>query len=689
MRKLILLSIFLSTIMASARQLTVSDAIARFQNNGMVRMKAKAKTPSASPLTLAHTQKDGDMALMYVMNRADGKGFVVLGADDCAPVLIGYADNGSFDASNVPANFTAWMEGYAKSIAANIRNGQTMPTAIVSHAAIEPLVTTEWDQLYPYNKMCNDRGDSFGVYTGCVATAMAQVMNYHQYPERGIGEHSYSFKSGTATYTGSSNFAEHTYDWANMKNTYASSGNGNDAETAVATLMHDCGVAVDMRYNTTSSSEGSGASHNLVAQALINYFDYDRGVRTVTRRYFSDEQWETMMLAELEAGRPVIYAGASTRQGGHEFVMDGYDGNGRYHFNWGWSGSCNGFFLMTGTNAINPYTGNDNYGSWGDDPAYAFNIEQAATIGIQPDKGTKDVYEGMGMPGTYSLSMSECSYRGYYQYVNGYLWNIGVMPLTVTMGVKYVNVNDPNEVYYDASPTNMTRDVTSYALSYYVYLQNIINPGKYYVYPVYKDANDPHAEWQDVQLDYGYTDIPTFEWKASQPDITITDVPTLLSNGTECPDYQITKNNAKVKFSLKANVSVNREFLFELYNSSNTKVASFDGVFINQNADETNQYVVSLDDILATKNPGEYYLKIRTWSDSTVYPKYNSFVYFTLRADGDVNGDGEVTVADLTTLIQMLHTPSSPYSSPADITHDGQITISDVTPLADKIIGAE
>lgn len=578
-------------------------------------------------MQLAYTETDGTNALMYVMNREGDKGFLILGADDNAPALIGYTDSGTYDADNLPDNFRNWMEGYSKSIAAAIKQNKPQRATNIQHSAIEPLVTTEWDQLIPYNLKCTDRGSNFGVYTGCVATAMAQVINYHKYPAQGIGEHTYQFPKDSKTYTGYSNFAEHTYVWDKMMDTYAYNNNPDGSEDAVATLMHDCGIAVDMNYNTTSSGEGSGASHNLVAQALINYFGYDRSVRNVTRCYYSDEEWEQMMLAELEAKRPIIYAGASTKNGGHEFVMDGYDGNGCYHFNWGWSGSCNGYFLLTGDNAINPYTGNSNYGSWGTDTGYAFNISQEATIGIQPDKGTKDVFVGMGLPGGYTLNMPESGYRGYYNYINGYLWNTGVLPQTVKMGLKYVNVNDANEVYYDESPTPMTRDLESYALSYYVYMQNIVSPGKYYAYPVFKDADDPLAQWQDVMLPYGYTDIPTFTWTGAQVPISMPTLATLTTNGKPAVNNEVYATGTELHCSIKAYSDVsNREFYLQLFsaNNPNTEIKRLDEIYFSQTSGTTIDYTISLYKLLEGKEPGDYYLRIRTWSESTIYPKYNS-----------------------------------------------------------------
>jgi len=672
-----------------ADQLTPEEAIARLGQNRTVRIKSASAKKVASQLTLVHTTTDGDRNLMYVMNREGDEGFVILGADDCAPALIGYTDKGGYEENNLPDNFKNWMASYAQSISTAIDNGRKMASQNVQHAAIEPLVTTEWDQLLPYNKKCDDRGTNFGVYTGCVATAMAQVMNYHKYPAQGMGENTYTFPVGKNTYTGHSNFSEHTYDWDNMLNTYASYGNTAAQEDAVATLMHDCGVSVNMDYNTASSGNGSGASNNLVAQALVKYFGYDRSVRCVTRTYFSDAEWEEMMIAELEAKRPIIYAGASVSGGGHEFVMDGYDGNGRFHFNWGWSGSCNGFFLINGDNALNPYEGNSNYGSWGDDPNYGFNKSQAAVIGIQPDKGTEDTFVGMGCPADYSLSYSEYGYRSQYQYVYGYFWNTSVFPISVYLGLKYVNVNNPNEVYYDASPIKANVSLESYMMSYYVFLKNIVTPGKYYVYPVFKDANDPYAEWQDMTLDYGHTNIPVFTWTASEPALYLPEMATIGNGDAINEEYEVKAKDAKLHFTLKATSGVSRELQFELYvPGSSTKVKTTYLKIPDMKEGESREIVCDISDLLKDRTAGDYQIKIRTTSDYELYPSYNSRIPIRLvdAFTGDLNNDGATTLADLTTLIKILPNGTVKNNPGRDINRDGILTNKDVNALIKRIL---
>jgi hypothetical protein len=219
--------------------------------------------------------------------------------------------------------------------------------------AVSPLVQTKWDQSPYYNNLCpydNSKGER--TVTGCVATAMAQVMNYWEYPKKGTGFHSYNHsKYGTLN----ANFGSTTYDWANMPNELTSSSS-TVQKNAVATLMYHCGVSVDMDYNV-SSEGGSGAyvisSRSPVTHcteyALKTYFGYKTSIQGVQKADYTTTNWKNLLKAELDASRPIVYAGFG--DGGHCFVCDGYDNNDYFHFNWGWGGLYDGYFAL---NALIP-----------------------------------------------------------------------------------------------------------------------------------------------------------------------------------------------------------------------------------------------------------------------------------------------------------------------------------------------
>ena len=170
--------------------------------------------------------------------------------------------------------------------------------------------------------------------TGCVATATAQVMYYHKWPERGQGSNSYKWNGQTL----SADFSQSVYRWDLMTPTYNHNSSRESCD-AVALLMHDVGYACNMSY----ALGGSGASSE--GKALINYFDYDKSMGVIDRDNCDEETWHNIIMDDLHNGRPLLYEGGSS-SGGHALVIDGYDGNGGYHFNFGWNGSSNGYYTL-------------------------------------------------------------------------------------------------------------------------------------------------------------------------------------------------------------------------------------------------------------------------------------------------------------------------------------------------------
>lgn len=347
----------------------------------------------------------------YVYENANGEGWVMVAANDVAHPILAYSNTGTFRTDNQPANLKVWLRGYDRQITraaqdenyvANeqvqnewktLRKGANpVKTAVV----VSPLIKTGWDQGSPYWNLCPQKSGS-RCYTGCVATAMAQVMNYHQWPKNGTGSHTIKGTSYSA------NFGSTTYDWENMLNSY--SGSSTSAQkTAVATLMYHCGVAVDMSYGTAAEG-GSGAytidyngywsSHGTMCAetALTQFFGYKS---STIKGYYRDgspedgmkswtkSEWIAMLKEELDAQRPIMYAGAGYEDPsdpdtgyGHSFVCDGYDSSNKFHFNWGWSNSCDGYYDVDALEPSEPGSGGGNG---------EYNLEQDVIIGIVPDK---------------------------------------------------------------------------------------------------------------------------------------------------------------------------------------------------------------------------------------------------------------------------------------------------------------
>jgi len=327
------------------------------------RMAAPAMAPQ---LEMAYRAAEADEPLFYIFNHDSG--FVIVAADDRLPEILGYSDNGAFDESRIPDNFRWWLDEYSKEIsnwlptAQEVKSddGRTVRRAAKDRAPIEPMLTTRWDQTTPYNDDCPLYAPGMRSVTGCVATAMAQILNYHEWPLKPEGSH------------GGVDFSSTTYDWRNMLDVYEAGKYSSAQAAAVAKLMYQCGVAVDMQY----SPWASGAYDNDVQVALRKYFKYNPELKMVLKDYTPQTTWNNMVYAELEAGRPVYYSGSSS-QGGHAFVCDGYSENEFFHFNWGWSGYQDGYFRLT---ALNPASGGAGSYEGG------YNSGQTIMTGVSPNK---------------------------------------------------------------------------------------------------------------------------------------------------------------------------------------------------------------------------------------------------------------------------------------------------------------
>lgn len=329
------------------------------------------------------TRSDNN-AYYYIFNAGNGNGFVVVSGDDRANDVLGYSSSGDFSMDSIPSNFRSWLNIYQNELQLLMDNSTTSAstsesTSVSSSTSVLPLLgQTKWNQGAPYNSLCPKNGGN-STYTGCVATAIAQIMRYYQYPVNGIGTKTYTSETINKTLT--VNFSATTYDWSNMVDKYT--GSETDIQkNAVGTLMYHCGVAANMDYGTSSSA----AYDEDAAIGLINHLGYDPNLRTIYRDYYSVDEWETILKNELNNGRPVLYGGGNN-SGGHAFVCDGYDVNDLYHFNWGWNGYCDGYYALTSLkpNSTGIDTGSTDGG---------YTVAQDMTIGIQkPTSVSKPSYQ--------------------------------------------------------------------------------------------------------------------------------------------------------------------------------------------------------------------------------------------------------------------------------------------------------
>lgn len=306
--------------------------------------------------------------------------FVVMSADDCVLPILGYSVTSMFRTESLPENISSWMQGYndeiqyaidnhleatAETLALweDLKNGKVGTAK--ANTVVNALIQTTWGQSSGYNDLCPyDSNAGERTVTGCVATAMAQIIKYWGHPLHGTGSHSYTPSSHPEYGIQSVNFGNATYYWEDMP--------ADSSSSEVAKLMYHCGVSVDMNYDIYSNG-GSSASYSKIITALSSYFYY-QNASLKNKSNYSQQKWINMLKTELNASRPLLYTGNVNASIGHAFVCDGYNSSNYFHFNWGWNGSCDGFYTLT---SLIPQQG----GTGGN---YNYTNEQRAIFGIQP-----------------------------------------------------------------------------------------------------------------------------------------------------------------------------------------------------------------------------------------------------------------------------------------------------------------
>lgn len=389
MKRLYLLSLlimlFVSTsALASPRTFSQAKAIAERKAALLgikIDKKAAAKAPSMNGGTTTAVSP------YYVFPFGENKGFAIVSGDDDMPEIVGYADHGTYDANNMPAAMAAFLNNYRATIEA-MKQGNASAIKNIAEAkalranntrattAVSPLLgDIKWNQSEPYNNMCPKYDGTNLSATGCVATAMAQVMMYWEYPKE-LKADINKYETSTHKLTIAGETKGQKYDWDNMLPTYTNNNYTQTQADAVAKLMLHCGKAVEMDYG-----EESGA--NVTPGRLAKYFGYDSDLMLdLMRSCFTLAEWTAIIDKELQAKRPILYSGRTTN-GGHQFVCDGSDGNGLYHINWGWGGYQDGYFDIT---ILNPGQGGIGAGNVTD----GYNRGCDMIIGIQPDNGKVD-----------------------------------------------------------------------------------------------------------------------------------------------------------------------------------------------------------------------------------------------------------------------------------------------------------
>lgn len=305
----------------------------------------------SSDLNLVYTAfSDRGEACYYVFNIGD-TGFVIIAGDDHYRPLIGYSEEGIFDPDDMAPALADYLEGVRQGVMEAAAAPAAQPAVAADWAMLEKtgrmvsrhggredeyLVETKWNQNYPYNYFCPEGAGGPGghCYAGCVATAAAQLMRYWSHPIQGQGSHTYYPEDHPEYGPLTANFGETTYDWANMPNSISSSSPIEQIE-AVALLIYHAGVSVDMNYRPSSS----GAVTGLLCQTMPAYFFYTDQMANLYREEYTHEEYMQLIIKAIDMNWPMVHRG-----GGHAYVLDGYNDNDMVHFNWGWSGSSDGWF---------------------------------------------------------------------------------------------------------------------------------------------------------------------------------------------------------------------------------------------------------------------------------------------------------------------------------------------------------
>ncbi len=515
-----------------AKAIAGSFVQARAQTNGAKRVSAKMDIAAAS-------------TAYYAINA--GNGYVVVSADDRLPDVLGYSDNGTFDANNMSPAMRFWLACYDEELE-SIANQSIANHPRQATASVEPLMQSKWNQSAPYNDLApayNDEGSK--CVTGCVATAMAQVMYYHRHPQQGTGSHSYLWictepvgKSGTL----SANFGNTTYDWANMLDNYRSGYTQAQAD-AVATLMYHCGVSINMGYG-----QSSGAYTEKVPAALHDYFRYDANYQRIQKVMYPVDSLNAIIASELSASRPVIVSG-SNDEGGHAFVCDGCDNRGYFHINWGWGGSNDGYYLLT---ALNP---GKSQGIGGTTKGY--NKGTCFFIGLQPTQTSSPKAIPQMATTTFSVSSQSFNRGTSFTVSIAKLQNYGLTNFSGSYGVALYDEDETTLVrvlkqednyslsagYYRTSSANLSASIPTSTTT--------VPNGTYHLCVVYKDANYGWMRMMCTEDDYYKTleisgNTVTFYANDAEPELSLT-APIAFAEGVNLDS--VPKTGAPLSFSVK------------------------------------------------------------------------------------------------------------------------------------------
>ncbi len=487
--------LLLSSMMLSAAEICEQQAL---EHARQFMLQVTNNSQTASRRAMQHVSMRAaqtGIPELYAFN-IEGGGYVIASADDRTLPVLGYSLTGSFDASRIPDNMRAWLQGYAEQIR---QLGDAVVTSTTDSdpdmTAIEPLIKTRWGQDEPYN-LQTPITDGVHAVTGCVATAMAQVMYYHQWPQAATTAiPAYSYLLSIIESFPVKGLPATTFKWDKMLPAYTKENPGTEEQRqAIAELMRYCGQSVSMKYGVSFS----GSYTEEIADALRYYFGYSKTVHSVEREGYTLESWKKLIWDELNQKRPVCM-GASSSDGGHAFVIDGYDGNGMFHVNWGWEGDCDNYYAI---DVMNPEP---------DKLPIGYNSKQSVVIGAKPrtanEETLPEVTSGLQLRGFPYVS-SKC--------LKAPVFCVDMTCEEIKYDIALGTKNTDGTISLKQTLKEYIEDFSGAADVVSFELEKLTLPdGTYQLYAFYRKSDDAGDTWHQLGTDRDYWGIHVKDSKMS------------------------------------------------------------------------------------------------------------------------------------------------------------------------------
>lgn len=596
-RLLIVLCSVLATNAVSAQQLSEQEALSKAK--AFFSFKGGLRKARISGNNLRATGSS-DSQPFYVFNRGEDDGFVVIAGDERAYDVLGYSDTGSVSDTSMPDGLKALLQRYSSEIEDLQQGGNSVKAVDKSKVAtfaspVLPLVTTRWEQTYPYFLMTPYYVGTTHAATGCVATAMAQIMNFNEWPYTGKGSHTYTPYGWQREV--SADFSQSNYQWDLMLDIY-DENSPKESCNAVALLMRDCGISVDMTYG-----ESSGASCDSVAMALMRYFSYDKGVGLHNRNYYSESEWNRVIRKELDEGYPVFAAGYST-YGGHAFVFDGYDAEGLIHVNWGWAGKSDGYFRTSALEPLEQGTGGSEGG---------FNYRQYIVTGIRPPyDGSEQALEFVSSEKTKCTpdkgSINDVMTLNLTGKITNYDWQSATVDFG--FGIFTADVDENLLQIIEAQQSNYFFKPNTYSIGVKATDVSLagLSDGNYVLRPIVRNSGG--QKWTKIH-DFKYTKSNSLKLiiENGQYSFAAFRQFQLSADIVEIPDsfYRYSYFTMKTKVKNSGELEYNGELRAAIFNSKGDKVAESDAFLQVINPDEETELTMTG---IFNVEPGEYTLHI-------------------------------------------------------------------------------